>query len=50
MPLGAITAGMLVLVIENEAGREMALRGPFALAAVGYLALLAYALLKLRLQ
>lgn len=50
MPLGAIAAGVLVSLIDNEAGREMALRGPFALAAVGYLALLVYSLLKLRLQ
>jgi len=50
MPLGAIAAGMLVSLIENEAGREMALRVPFALAAAGYLALLVYALFKLRLQ
>ena len=50
MPLGAIAAGILVSLIENEAGREMALRGPFVLAAVGYLILLVYARLKLRLQ
>ncbi|MCZ7938418.1 MFS transporter [Agrobacterium salinitolerans] len=50
MPLGAIAAGILVSLIENEAGREMAIRGPFVLAAVGYLILLVYARLKLRLQ
>lgn len=37
-------------LIEIEAGREMALRGPFVLAAAGYLVLLVYAKLKLRLQ
>ncbi|WP_430258405.1 MFS transporter [Neorhizobium sp. IRS_2294] len=50
MPLGAIAAGVLVSLIENEAGREMALRGPFILAAAGYFALLVYARLRLRLQ
>jgi hypothetical protein len=50
MPLGAIAAGVLVSLIETEAGREMALRGPFILAAAGYFALLVYARLRLRLQ
>jgi len=52
MPLGAIAAGVLVslIEIETEAGREMALRGPFILAAAGYFALLVYARLRLRLQ
>lgn len=50
MPLGAIAAGVLVSLIENEAGREMALRGPFILAAAGYFALVVYARLRLRLQ
>jgi len=50
MPLGAIAAGVLVSLIETEAGREMALRGPFTLAAAGYFALLVYARLRLRLQ
>ena len=50
MPLGAIAAGVLVSLIETEAGREMALRGPFILAAAGYFGLLVYARLRLRLQ
>ncbi|WP_105370848.1 MFS transporter [Neorhizobium huautlense] len=50
MPLGAIAAGILVSLIETEAGREMALRGPFVLAAAGYLVLLVCARFKLRLQ
>ncbi|MBO0145412.1 MFS transporter [Agrobacterium sp. Ap1] len=50
MPLGAVAAGILVSLIENEAGRELALRGPFVLSAAGYLVLLVYARLKLRLQ
>lgn len=50
MPLGAIAAGILVSLIENEAGREMALRMPFLLASAGYSVLLVYARLKLRLE
>lgn len=50
MPLGAIAAGILVSLIETEAGREMALRGPFVLAAAGYLVLLVCSRFKLRLQ
>lgn len=50
MPLGAIAAGILVSLIEDEGGREMALRMPFLLASAGYSVLLVYARLKLRLQ
>ena len=50
MSLGAIAAGILVSLIETEAGREMALRGPFVVAAAGYLVLLVCSRLNLLLQ
>ncbi|MEZ2223255.1 MFS transporter [Rhizobium sp. RCC_161_2] len=50
MPLGAIAGGLIVSLVENEAGREAALRAPFLLAATGSGALLIYALFKLRLR
>ncbi|QND44508.1 MFS transporter (plasmid) [Rhizobium lusitanum] len=50
MPLGAIAGGIVVQLVENEVGREAALRAPFLLAAAGSGALLVYAVFKLRLR
>lgn len=50
MPLGALAGGMIVSLVETEAGREMALRAPFLTAAGGSALLLLYALFRLRLK
>lgn len=50
MPVGALIGGALVSLAEPVWGREMALRLPFAAAAVGTLAIWAYALAQLRLR
>ena len=50
MPLGALTAGAVVAVLENDIGREMALRATFGLAGLGCALLLLYALFRLRLD
>ncbi len=50
MPLGAMTGGILVSVLEHEFGREIALRTTFMCAGAACGLLLAYALLKLRLE
>lgn len=50
MPLGAIAGGAVVSALENNLGREMALRAPFVLAAACCLGLLLYALARLRLD
>jgi MFS family permease len=50
MPLGAMTGGILVSVLEHEFGREIALRTTFVCAGAACGLLLAYALFKLRLE
>jgi len=50
MPLGALTGGALVSLLESGIGREMALRTPFLCAAVACVTLLIYAVFKLRLE
>ena len=50
MPLGALAGGIIVAALEPGLGREAALRAPFALAAIGSIALLVYALFRLRLR
>lgn len=50
MPLGALAAGALVAALEPAWGREVALRAPFAVAAVLSLGLFGYGLARLRLE
>lgn len=50
MPLGAMTGGILVSVLEQDFGREIALRSAFACAGAACALLLLYALFKLRLD
>ena len=50
MPLGALAGGCVVSSLDNEIGREMALRAPFLLAALCCAGLLVYALFRLRLR
>ena len=50
MPLGALAGGLIVSLVETEAGREMALRAPFLMAAGGSALLLVYAFFRLRLK
>lgn len=50
MPLGAMTGGVLVSVLEDEFGREIALRTTFMCAGAACGLLLVYALFKLRLE
>ncbi|MEJ2020117.1 MAG: MFS transporter [Maritimibacter sp.] len=50
MPLGALAGGGLVALLENDLGRELALRATFALAGVSCAILLIYALFRLRLD
>lgn len=50
MPLGALAGGLVVSLLENDLGRELALRAPFLLASVAYAALLIYAAFRLRLE
>ena len=49
MPFGALAAGWIVSVAEPDLGRELALRLPYQLAAIGATAMLIYGALKLRL-
>jgi MFS family permease len=49
MPLGAFAGGWVVAVADPVLGHDMALRLPFALAAAGLVAMLGYALARLRL-
>jgi len=46
MPLGALAGGAIVALLEDDMGREAALRAPFVFACV---LLLIYAVFKLRL-
>ncbi len=50
MPLGALAGGFVVSLLENEMGRETALRAPFFLAAACCGLLLVYAIFRLRLS
>ncbi|OIQ32132.1 MAG: MFS transporter [Roseobacter sp. MedPE-SWchi] len=50
MPLGALTGGVLVSVLEQDFGREIALRSAFMCAGAACAILLLYALFKLRLD
>ena len=50
MPLGALSAGLVVTLLEPELGRDLALRAPFLLAAVFCICLLIYARFRLRLE
>lgn len=50
MPLGAMTGGLVVALLEDELGREMALRATFLLAGLACALLLVFALLRLRLD
>ena len=50
MPLGAMTGGLLVSVLEQELGREFALRATFICAGAACAFLLAYAMARLRLE
>ena len=50
MPFGAMAGGLLVSVLEQELGREIALRATFICAGAACAVLLAYALAKLRLE
>ncbi|WP_439140856.1 MFS transporter [Planktotalea sp.] len=49
MPLGALAGGAVVALLENDIGRETALRAPFVLASGACVLLLIYAVFKLRL-
>lgn len=50
MPLGAIAGGLVVSLLEDDLGREMAIRAPFVLAGLSCVALLIYAIFRLRLD
>ena len=50
MPLGALAAGLVVSLLEDAIGRELAIRAPFVLAGISCAALLIYALFRLRLE
>lgn len=50
MPLGALVAGVTVSVLENELGRDLALRMTFGAAGLACGGLLAYSFFKLRLD
>lgn len=49
MPVGALAGGVTVAILENDLGREAAIRAPFLLAAACSVLLLIYALFRLRL-
>jgi len=49
MPLGALAGGWIVAMAEPGLGREMALRLPYLLAALGFLGTLVYGWRRLRL-
>ena len=50
MPLGALAGGTVVAVLEEDWGRETALRAPFLLASLCCFGLLVYAMARLRLE
>lgn len=50
MPLGALSAGAMVALLDPSLGRELALRAPFITAAALCLCLLLYAIARLRLD
>ena len=50
MPLGALAGGLIVALLQDDFGREAALRAPFIAAAGACALLLIYALFKLRLS
>ena len=50
MPLGALAGGVIVALLENDLGREAAIRTPFLLAAACSIVLLVYAVFRLRLS
>jgi MFS family permease len=50
MPLGALAGGLVVTLLEDDLGREMAVRAPFILAGIGCAGLLIYAIFRLRLD
>ncbi|MFZ0097041.1 MAG: MFS transporter, partial [Gemmobacter sp.] len=50
MPLGALSAGVLVAILEPDMDRELALRSTFIAAIVSCAILLVYALFRLRLE
>ncbi|WP_375254240.1 MFS transporter [Yoonia sp.] len=50
MPLGALGGGLIVTLLEDDLGRELAIRTPILIAAVSCVALLIYAICKLRLD
>lgn len=50
MPLGALAGGAVVAALEDDWGREIALRAPFLLASLFCLGLLVYAMARLRLD
>ena len=49
MPLGALVGGFIVSLLEDDLGREAALRAPFLFAAACCVLLLVYAVFRLRL-
>lgn len=49
MPLGALAGGIVVALLEDDLGREAALRAPFLLAGGCCVLLLVYSIFKLRL-
>lgn len=50
MPLGALAGGLVVSLLQDDLGRDMALRATFILAGVGSAMLFVYALFRLRLD
>ncbi|WP_072506402.1 MFS transporter [Phaeobacter porticola] len=50
MPLGALTGGVLVALLEGDLGRDLALRAPFLMSAICCIILLIYAAFWLRLD
>jgi MFS family permease len=50
MPLGALAGGIAVSVLEQDLGRELALRSTFVLAGVACVFLLVFAIARLRLH
>jgi MFS family permease len=50
MPLGALSAGVLVAILERDMARELAIRATFITASISCAILLIYTLLRLRLD
>jgi len=50
MPIGALAGGWVVSLVQPELGRELALRAPYLLGAVGSLLMMADGWKKLRLK